>query len=248
MFSLKNRRVLLTGATGGIGQAVTKSLIERGALVVGSGTASNHTLLLEMEKTYNGQFKGIQCDLSVPFSEIDFFLKEAEKKAEGTFDTLIYNAGVTADKLALRMTEKNWMDVITVNLTAAFLCCKAVLPEMMKSRFGRIIVTSSIVGFTGNVGQANYTASKAGMIGLMKTFALEAAGRNVTVNAVAPGFINTKMTEKIPEEVKQEFLKRIPLGKFGEPEDVASAIVFLASSEAHYITGSTLHVNGGLYM
>ncbi|WPX97620.1 3-oxoacyl-ACP reductase FabG [Candidatus Fokinia crypta] len=248
MFALEGRKILLTGATGGIGQVVVEYLVKRGAIVVGSGTTSNNDVLQEMEIIYGGKFKGIQFDLGASSSKIDAFLKSAEEKIGGTFDTLIYNAGITSDKLALRMTDTDWTDVITVNLTAAFLCCKAVLPSMMKNRFGRIIVTSSIVGFTGNIGQANYTTSKAGMIGLMKTLALEVASRNITVNAVAPGFINTRMTEKIPENAKQEFLKRIPLGKFGEPADVASAIIFLASNEAHYITGSTLHVNGGLYM
>ncbi|MCY4300519.1 MAG: 3-oxoacyl-[acyl-carrier-protein] reductase [Aestuariivita sp.] len=244
MFDLTGRSALITGATGGIGAAVARSLHHSGATVVLSGRRS--AALSELSSEFGDRCHILSCDLDD--AEAVAHLPKQTEDVCGRLDILINNAGVTRDGLCMRMSEEDWSYVVEVNLTATFRLCKAVLRGMMKSRWGRIVNVSSVVGVSGNPGQVNYVAAKAGIIGLTKSLAIEVAGRGITVNSVAPGFIETGMTEKLNESQRLNIVQRIPVGRMGAPEEVASSVLFLCSNESSYITGSTLHVNGGLAM
>lgn len=243
MFSLSNKTALITGATGGIGGAIAKALHKSGAKIAISGTRKEALDALAAEL---GNAAVLPCNLS-DMVAVDGLVGQAEA-ALGGLDILVCNAGITRDNLALRMKDEEWEQVLQVNLTATFRLNRAALKVMMKKRFGRIINITSVVGVMGNPGQANYCASKAGIIGMGKSIAAEIASRNVTVNAIAPGFIKTPMTDALTPDQQERITKNIPAARFGLPEDVAAAAVFLASDEAAYITGQTIHVNGGLLM
>ena len=244
MFNLSDQTALVTGASGGIGGAIAKALYNRGAQVMVAGTRRNalSTLAAELgERAHIGL-----ADLA-DAAATDRLVKDAEA-VMGRVDILVNNAGVTRDALALRMDDEAWHAVIEVNLTAAFRLTRVALRGMIRRRHGRVIGVTSVVAITGNAGQANYAAAKAAMIGMSKSIAAEVAGRGVTVNCVAPGFVETAMTEKLSAEQRARLGAAIPAGRFGAPADVAAAIVYLASEEAAYVTGQTLHVNGGMAM
>jgi 3-oxoacyl-[acyl-carrier protein] reductase len=245
MFDLNGKTALVTGATGGIGAAIARALHKAGATVAISGTRAN--VLEELKAELGGERVFVlPCNLS-DATAVEKLVPEAEA-AMGSLDILVNNAGITKDGLAMRMKDEDWAAVIDVNLTASFRLARAAMRGMMKKRHGRIINITSVVGVTGNPGQANYVASKAGVIGLTKSLAQELAARNVTVNAVAPGFIATPMTDVLNDKQKEMILGRVPAGKLGTPDDVAAAVLYLASDEANYVTGQTLHVNGGMAM
>ena len=244
MFDLGGRTALVTGASGGIGAAIAKALHERGAVVTLSGTRRE---VLEDLKTKLGERAHVAVtNLGEP-EEVEKLVPAAEA-AMGSLDILVNNAGITRDNLAMRMKDAEWQGVIDVNLSAAFRLSRAVLRGMMKRRFGRIVGITSVVGVTGNAGQANYAAAKAGMIGMSKALAQEVASRNITVNCVAPGFIETAMTDALNDKQKEAILTAVPASRLGKPEEIAAAVVYLASSEASYVTGQTIHVNGGMAM
>jgi 3-oxoacyl-[acyl-carrier protein] reductase len=244
MFDLKGKNALVTGASGGIGGAIAKALHAQGATVMLAGT---RRAALDELATALGERVHVQtADLADP-AAADGLVKAAED-AMGQLDILVNNAGLTRDGLALRMKDEDWQQVLDVNLTAAFRLTRAALRGMMRRRAGRVVNITSTVGVTGNPGQANYAASKAGMIGMSKSLAAELASRGITVNCVAPGFVTTAMTDKLTEGQKEASTKAIPLGRFGTPEEIAAAVVYLASDEAAYVTGQTLHVNGGIAM
>ena len=245
MFDLNGRRALVTGATGGIGAAIARALHARGAVVVLSGTREN--VLQERVAELGERAHAAPCNLA-DREAVKALPKQAEELAGGAIDILVNNAGITRDNIAMRLKPEDWQAVLDVNLTAAFLLSQGVMRGMMKQRFGRIINISSVVGQAGNAGQANYAAAKAGMIGMSKSLAQELASRNITVNVIAPGFIETPMTEALSEQQREALFERIPAGRFGTPDDVAAACVFLASEEAGYITGQTIAVNGGMLM
>ena len=244
MFDLTDKNALVTGASGGIGGAIARALHAAGARVGLSGTRAGALDALAGELG-DGAF-AVPADLSSA-NGAKTLVKDAEA-ALGGIDILVNNAGLTRDQLAVRMSDENWQMVLDVNLTAAFRLARGCLRGMMKKRWGRIVSVTSIVGVTGNPGQANYAASKAALIGMSKSLAQEVASRNITVNCVAPGFIDTPMTEGLSDEQKHNLTARIPAGRLGEPADIAGACVFLASDEASYVTGQTLHVNGGMAM
>ncbi len=247
MFLLKGFNALVTGASGGIGRAIAVTLAKQGATVAISGTRADALQETADEIKNNGGIShSIICNLSDTQSVEELFTK-AEELCE-KIDIVVNNAGITRDGLAMRMKDDDWQAVIDVNLTANFRICRAALKAMMRRRYGRIINITSIVGVTGNMGQANYCASKAGLIGMSKALALEGASRGITVNCVAPGFIATPMTHDLPEIVRDKMLANIPAGAYGNPDDIAGAVAFLASHESGYITGQTLHVNGGMVM
>ncbi len=243
MFDLTGMTALVTGASGGLGSAIARGLAAQGARVALSGTrvAPLEALAAELPGSVV-----LACDLS-DAAAVDALVGRAVE-ALGSLDILVNNAGVTRDNLAMRMKDEEWDTVIRVNLEAAFRLARAALRPMMKARHGRIISVTSVVGVTGNPGQANYAASKAGLIGMSKALAQEVASRNVTVNCVAPGFITSPMTDVLPEAQKEALTGRIPAGRLGEGADIAAAVVYLASREAAYVTGQTLHVNGGMAM
>ena len=243
MFDLGGRTALVTGASGGIGAAIARALAAQGARVGLSGTREAALEALA------GEIEGaavLPCNLAD--SEAADGLVARAEKALGPLDILVSNAGVTRDGLFLRMRDEDWQTVLDINLTAGFRLARAALRGMMRRRHGRIVAVSSVVGVTGNPGQANYAASKAGAIGMTKAVAAEVAGRGVTVNCIAPGFIDTAMTQDLNDKQREAALGRVPAGRFGIPEDVAAGVVFLASDEAAYVTGHTLHVNGGMAM
>ena len=247
MLDFSGKTVLVTGSTRGIGRAIAEEFAKHGANVIVSGTVEDRAVEVakELAEKYNVKTLGVGMDVSDPQS-----VENAFKRINETFggvDILVNNAGITRDTLFLRMKLEDWQKVLDVNLTGAFLVTKQVVRYMTKKRWGRIINISSVVGFTGNVGQVNYSTTKAGLIGFTKSLAKELAPRNVLVNAVAPGFIETDMTETLKEEIKEEYRKQIPLGRFGKPEEVARVVLFLASPMADYITGETIHVNGGMF-
>ena len=244
MFDLTGKNALVTGASGGIGRSIAHALHRAGANLALSGTREER--LAEVSGELGGRACVLPCDLADAGA-----LAALPRKAEetlGRVDILVNNAGITRDNILMRMSDEQWQSVLDVNLTSVFRLSRAVLRGMMKARWGRIINISSVVGVTGNPGQGNYVAAKAGMVGLSKSLALEVASRGITVNAVAPGFVATAMTDGLTEGQKSSILERVPAGRMGKPEDVAAAAVFLASQEAGYITGCTLHVNGGLAM
>lgn len=244
MFNLTGKTALVTGATGGIGGAIAKALHKQGATVVVTGRKeeSLKTLVNEL----GGRAFPLVADLSDK-AQLESLLDKAEELAGGV-DILVCNAGITKDNLTLRMKDEEWNDVINTNLTASFILNKAAFKKMMKKRWGRIINITSVVGVTGNPGQANYAASKAGLIGMSKSVAAECASRGITINCIAPGFIKTAMTDALNEAQAAKITSTIPSGNFGLPEDIAAATAYLASNEAGYITGQTLHVNGGMLM
>jgi len=244
MFDLTGKRALVTGASGGIGGAIAKALYDQGADVALSGTRKE---ALDSLKAELGERAHVTpCDLGAADGPAE--LVKNASAAMGGIDILVNNAGLTRDTLALRMKDEDWQSVIDVNLTAAFRLSRACLKGMMKARWGRIVSITSIVGVTGNAGQANYAASKAGLIGMSKSLAQEIASRGVTVNCLAPGFIETPMTDILGDDQKQALLTAIPNGQLGQPQDIASGVVYLVSDEAAYVTGQTLHVNGGMAM
>ena len=242
MISLKNKKVLITGATGGIGGAIVKKFLSLSAEVLGTGT--NSEKLKKLQSDF-GKIKVKKFDIS-DHSSIEKFIEEASEELGG-LDILINNAGINRDNLSLRMKDDEWQKVIDVNLSSTFLLSKYAIKKMLKSNFGRVINITSIVGHTGNIGQSNYAASKAGIIGMSKSLALEYGKKNIKVNCISPGFIKSEMTDKISEKFQESLQDKISLNRFGLPEDVANAVVFLSSNLAEYITGETLHVNGGMY-
>jgi 3-oxoacyl-[acyl-carrier protein] reductase len=244
MFDLFGKTALITGATGGIGEAIAKALHGQGATVALSGTRA--PALAEIRERLRERVHVFACNLGKP-EEAEKLVPDAEA-AMGSLDILINNAGVTRDGLTMRMKDADWAEVIEVNLTAGFRLARAAMRGMMKRRYGRIIGITSVVGVTGNAGQANYAASKAGMIGMTKALAQELAGRNITVNCIAPGFISTPMTDALNDKQKEAIIARVPLGRLGATAEIAAAAVYLASDEAAYMTGQTLHVNGGMAM
>ncbi|MEQ9115357.1 MAG: 3-oxoacyl-[acyl-carrier-protein] reductase [Rickettsiales bacterium] len=244
MFNLKGKKALVTGSTGGIGKDIAKALVEQGAVVTLSGT--NEEKLKKLKSDISPTAHIISCDLRD--SEAVVSLVEKSNEMMSGLDIVVCNAGITKDNLIMRMKNEDFEDVIKVNLQSSFIINKSAVKIMMKNRWGRIINISSVVGVSGNPGQANYCASKAGMIGMSKSIAIECATRNITVNCIAPGFIETPMTDALNEDQKEKILSGIPAKRMGQSTDIASTAVFLASEEAGYITGQTLHVNGGLLM
>ena len=246
MFNLTGKTALVTGASGGIGSAIARALATQGATVCLSGT--REAVLEEVRASLPGEGHQIAtCNLSDPES-VEALIPAALEKLGGRLDILVNNAGITRDGLIMRMKDADFQDVISVNLEAAFRLIRAAAKPMMKARTGRIITITSVVGTTGNPGQANYAASKAGLVGMSKALGQELASRNITVNCVAPGFITSPMTDVLPDAQKEALLTKIPAGKLGEGADIAAAVVYLASDEAAYVTGQTLHVNGGMAM
>ncbi len=244
MFSLSGKKALVTGATGGIGEQIARSLHAQGAIVTLSGRRLDK--LEELVRSLGNNAFFLQSDLS-SMDDVEALVPSATEKMGG-LDILVNNAGITRDGLLMRMKDEDWQDVLKVNLESAFRLCRAAIRSMMKNRYGRIINITSIVGVTGNPGQGNYCAAKAGLIGFSKSLAAEIAGRSVTVNCVAPGFIASPMTDVLPEGQKEALLKGIPMGRMGDAKEIAAACAFLASEEAAYITGQTIHVNGGMAM
>jgi 3-oxoacyl-[acyl-carrier protein] reductase len=243
---LDGKVALVTGASRGIGQAIAVALAQQGAMVIGTATSTSGARSIT-EQLQQLQLKGKGMVLDVANPQAIAEVLEQINRHYAAPDILINNAGITRDSLVLRMRDEDWDAVISTNLTAVYRMNKACIKDMLKARWGRIINISSIVGITGNPGQANYVAAKAGVIGLTKTLAQEVAARGITVNAVAPGFIDTDMTRNLPENYRQALLSKVPAQRLGQPEDVAVAVVFLASPSASYITGETLHINGGMY-
>ena len=239
MFDLTGKVVLITGATGGIGAQIAKTMKQAGATVVVSGRN-----VAKMDAEFGDEYIKIPADLATDGAAVELVMDTIERA--GKIDILINNAGITRDTLMMRMTDEQFDEVINTNLRSCFKMCRAAIMPMMKNRFGRIINMASIIGTIGGPGQANYAASKGGMIAMTKSIAAEVGSRGITANAIAPGFIKTPMTDVLPEDLKKTYLSQIPAGRFGEPEDIANACVFLASNEASYINGQTLHVNGGM--
>lgn len=244
MFDLSGKNAVVTGASGGIGGAIARSLHAAGAVVTLSGTRVD--ALDAVASDLEGRCHVIPCNLGDPAGPAQLIADAIEKM--GSVDVLVNNAGLTRDTLAMRMKDEDWQTVIDVNLTATFRLCRASLKGMMKQRWGRIVNISSIVGTTGNAGQANYAASKAGMVGMSKALAQEVASRGITVNCVAPGFIDTAMTEALSDDQKTLLLSSVPAGKLGVVEDISAGVVYLSSEESGYVTGQTLHINGGMAM
>lgn len=239
MFDLTGKVALITGATGGIGGAIARKMKEAGATVVVSGRN-----IAKLNSEFGDEYIKIPCDLAAEGGAVELVMNTIEKA--GKIDILINNAGITKDTLLMRMTDEQFDDVINTNLRSCFKMCRAAIMPMMKNRWGRIINMASIIGAIGGPGQANYAASKGGMIAMTKSIAAEVASRGITANCVAPGFIKTPMTDVLSDELKKSYLAQIPAGRFGEPDDIANACVFLASDEASYVNGQTLHVNGAM--
>ena len=244
MMNLENKKIIITGATGGIGNSIVKRLSDAGAKILATGTR------IEKLEELKSKFKNtdiLKFDISKG-DEIEEFIENATKQLGGGLDCLINNAGITQDNLAIRMNIDEWKKVIDINLTSTFLLSKFAVKKMLKNKYGKIINITSVVGHTGNLGQANYTASKAGIVAMSKSLAIEYAKKNININCISPGFIKTEMTDKIDEKFKEAIISKIPSSRLGEPEDVANAVLFLASDQSNYINGETIHVNGGMYM
>ena len=244
MSFLKDRNIIVTGATGGIGNSIIKRLNDNNANILASGTK------LEKLEELKSKFKNIKIlkfDISQN-EKIDEFIENATNELGGSLNCIINNAGITQDNLAIRMTVEEWKKVIDINLTSTFLLSKFAIKKMLKNRSGKIINITSVVGHTGNIGQANYSASKAGIVAMSKSLAIEYAKKNININCISPGFIKTAMTDKIDDKMKEIITSKIPAARLGDPEDIANAVLFLASNHSDYINGETLHVNGGMYM
>ena len=244
MNDLKNKNIIVTGASGGIGNSIVKTLNDSGANILASGT--NVEKLDDLKSKFKN-IKTLKFDIS-QIDKIEEFVDKATNEIGGNLDCIVNNAGITQDNLAIRMSLEEWKKVIDINLTSTFLLSKFSIKKMLKNKSGKIINITSIVGHTGNLGQANYTASKAGIVAMSKSLAIEYAKKNINVNCISPGFIKTAMTDKIDEKFKNIIISKIPSARLGEPEDIANAVVFLASNQSDYINGETLHVNGGMYM
>ena len=244
MNDLKNKNIIVTGASGGIGNSIIKRLNEEGANILASGTRIEK--LEELKKNFEG-IKILKFDISQS-DKIEEFIENATKELGGSLDCIVNNAGITQDNLAIRMSLDEWQKVIDINLTSTFLMSKFAIKKMLKNKSGKIVNITSVVGHTGNVGQVNYTASKAGIIAMSKSLAIEYAKKNININCISPGFIKTAMTDKIDDKFKETIISKIPSARLGEPDDIANAVVFLSSNQSSYINGETLHVNGGMYM
>ncbi len=244
MSDLKGKNIIVTGASGGIGNSIVNRLNDNGANILASGTKIEK--LDELKSRYNN-IKIIKFDISQN-DKVEEFIEKATKELGGKLDCIINNAGITQDNLAIRMSLDEWKKVIDINLTSTFLLSKFAIKKMLKSKSGKIVNITSVVGHTGNLGQANYTASKAGIIAMSKSLAIEYAKKNININCISPGFIKTAMTDKIDDKFKEIIISKIPSSRLGEPEDIANAVIFLASNQSNYINGETLHVNGGMYM
>ena len=241
--NLKNKKILITGATGGIGNSLVEKFYNLGSIIVATGT--NEEKLENLKKKYNNiEVKRFKLD---EHKNIESFIEEVDKKIDG-IEILVNNAGITLDNLSIRLSQEDWKKVLDINLTSTFLMCKSTIKKMLRRKYGKIINITSIVGHTGNLGQANCSASKAGIVAFSKSLAIEYAKKNINVNCVSPGFIKTEMTDKINEEFKKNLLSRIPSGSLGSGDDVSNCVAFLASDMAKYINGETIHVNGGMYM
>ncbi len=244
MNDLKENNIIVTGATGGIGNSIIKKLYDAGANILATGTKNEK--LEELKKKFQN-IQTLKFDISQT-DNLENFIEDATKQLGGKLDCVVNNAGITQDNLAIRMSIEEWKKVIDINLTSTFLINKFAIKKMLKNKKGKIINITSVVGHTGNLGQTNYTASKAGIIAMSKSLAIEYAKKNINVNCISPGFIKTAMTDKIDEKFKEVIISKIPSARLGEPEDIANAVIFLVSSQSDYINGETLHVNGGMYM
>ena len=244
MNNLEKKNIIVTGASGGIGNAIIKKLNEAGANILASGTRIEK--LEELKKNYEN-IKILKFDISQS-DKIEEFIENATNELGGSLDGIVNNAGITQDNLAIRMNLDEWQKVININLTSTFLMSKFAIKKMLKNKSGKIVNITSVVGHTGNLGQANYTASKAGIVAMSKSLAIEYAKKNININCISPGFIKTAMTDKIDEKFKEVIISKIPSARLGEPDDIANAVLFLSSNQSDYINGETLHVNGGMYM
>ena len=244
MSDLKGKNIIVTGASGGIGNSIIEKLNLAGANILASGTRIEK---LEELKNKFANIKILKFDISQS-DKIEEFVEAATKELGGSLDCIVNNAGVNHDNLAIRMSLDEWQKVIDINLTSTFLMSKTAIKKMLKNKSGRIVNITSVVGHTGNLGQANYTASKAGIIAMSKSLAIEYAKKNINVNCISPGFIKTEMTEKLDDKFKETIISKIPSGRLGDPNDIANAVLFLCSKQSNYINGETLHVNGGMYM
>ena len=244
MIDLKGKNIIVTGASGGIGNSIIYKLNQVGANILASGTRVDK---LEELKVKYGNIKILKFDISQS-DNIEKFVEEATKELNGSLDCVVNNAGITQDNLAIRMSLKEWQKVIDINLTSTFLMSKSAIKKMLKNKSGKIVNITSVVGHTGNLGQANYTASKAGIIAMSKSLAIEYAKKNININCISPGFIKTAMTDKLDDKFKNDIISKIPSARLGDPDDIANAVLFLCSDQSSYINGETLHVNGGMYM
>jgi len=244
MNNLENKNIIVTGASGGIGNAIIKRLNEAGANILASGTRIEK---LEELKNNFKKIKILKFDISQS-DKIEEFIENATSELGGSLDGIVNNAGITQDNLAIRMSLDEWQKVININLTSTFLMSKFAIKKMLKNKSGKIVNITSVVGHTGNLGQANYTASKAGIVAMSKSLAIEYAKKNININCISPGFIQTAMTDKIDDKFKEIIISKIPSARLGKPEDIANAVLFLSSDQSNYINGETLHVNGGMYM
>jgi 3-oxoacyl-[acyl-carrier protein] reductase len=244
MSNLEKKNIIVTGASGGIGNAIIKKLSEAGANILASGTRIEK--LEELKKNFEG-LKILKFDISQS-DKIEEFIENATNELGGGLDGIVNNAGITQDNLAIRMSLDEWQKVININLTSTFLMSKFAIKKMLKNKSGKIVNITSVVGHTGNLGQANYTASKAGIVAMSKSLAIEYAKKNININCISPGFIKTTMTDKIDDKFKEVIISKIPSARLGEPDDIANAVLFLSSGQSDYINGETLHVNGGMYM
>jgi len=244
MKNLENKNIIVTGASGGIGNSIVKKLNQAGANILASGTRIEK--LEELKKNFEN-IKILKFDISQS-DKIAEFIENATKELGGSLDGLVNNAGITQDNLAIRMSLEEWQKVININLTSTFLMSKFAIKKMLKNKSGKIVNITSVVGHTGNLGQANYTASKAGIVAMSKSLAIEYAKKNININCISPGFIKTAMTDKIDEKFREVIISKIPSARLGEPDDIANAVLFLSSDQSDYINGETIHVNGGMYM
>ena len=241
---VENKKIIVTGASGGIGNSIVAKLYNSGANILATGTKDEK--LNELKQKFKN-IKTLKFDIS-DHNKIEEFLNTATEDLGGSLDCIVNNAGITKDNLTIRMSMEEWTKVIDINLTSTFLMSKFAIKKMLKNKSGKIINITSVVGHTGNIGQANYTASKAGIVAMSKSLAIEYAKKNINVNCISPGFISTAMTDKIDDKFKETIISKIPANRLGKPEDIANAVLFLASNNSDYINGETLHVNGGLYL
>ena len=244
MSDLKSKNIIVTGASGGIGNSIVQKLHQNGANILASGTR------IEKLDELKDKFKNIKIlkfDMSKS-DKIEEFVENATKELGGNLDCIVNNAGVTQDNLAIRMSLEEWEKVININLTSTFLMCKFAIKKMLKNKSGKLVNITSVVGHTGNLGQVNYTASKAGIIAMSKSLAIEYAKKNININCISPGFIKTAMTNRLDDKFKEAIISKIPSARLGNPDDIANAVLFLCSNQSDYINGETLHVNGGMYM